>query len=239
MGKKCCAPLSFNLMGAVLFFLVIGCARAVVSPTAQSSSPGETYPPATLDLSSITPAYPPDPIDFMSEPGQFSVTFPCCDLGRKSVTEFTVMAMWEGQPVRCTVIVVPEAGATWSVKYCDLSTGRFPALTAQEALDWARDDVLQGAKARLMQEYSLVGEFESRVPGRSITAEANMRGIQFDGTMRALVFFTGDRVYEVVAVVYNENWGNRLSMMEGFLASFYIHESLTIPFEPPVVTPTP
>lgn len=65
-----------------------------------------------------------------------------------------------------------------------------------------------------------------------------MRGIQFDGTMRGLVYYTEGRVYEVVAVVYNENWGNRLSMIDGFLASFYIHGSLSIPYESPL-TPTP
>jgi hypothetical protein len=94
-------------------------AAAIVLAACSTSSAElrETYPPPTPDLASLPTALPPSPIDFISEAGQFSITFPCCDLARGARAQHTSTETLLGQAIDCHVTVLPEDGASWQVEY--------------------------------------------------------------------------------------------------------------------------
>jgi hypothetical protein len=216
--------------------LIAFAACSALQPNAFTGELDETYPPPTPDLASIPTTSPPNAVDFVSEPGQFTITFPCCDLARGALEQFTITEEPFGQPIDCQVLHLPEDGADWRVQYCDLPAELASAKSPDQLLDWARDDALQDARAHLAEEQSITTHFEIPARARSLLGPANMRGILLDGTFKARLYLVGARIYRVAARVYNANWGNRLAMMDPFLDSFFVESALTIPFEP---TPTP
>jgi hypothetical protein len=221
-------------VAALSLFILTSCARPPAS-VALTGVEG-TYPPPTPDFSLIPTALPPNPIDFISEPGQFNVSFPCCDLARGALEQYSVDESPFGESAQCQVTLLPEDGASWKVQYCDLPPSVLASRSAEDILDWARDDALQDARAHLVEEASIDPGFEASAVARSVSGPANMRGILLDGTFRARVYLVGTRIYLVAARVYDANWGDRLALIDSFLDSFFVHPALTIPFEP---TPTP
>ena len=223
----------FQITAALYLLALAGCTITSTPPRSGPAPLESAYPPPSPELASLSTAYPPQPIDFISEQGQFNITFPCCDLARSALAEFTTTKSIYGNQFECHVVVLPEDGASWTVQYCDLPPDLLTSISTEGLINWASNDALSDARARpaVATEQPTTGEFEATLPGRSTTAQANMRGLLADGTLKARIYLAENRIYEVSARVYNANWGNRLAMIDPFLDSFFLHSSLTIPFE--------
>jgi len=144
--------------------------------------------------------------------------------------EYTVTKQTFGKAMECNLTLARDNGAIWLVQYCDYSAESLTGLSTKEILDRGSNEALLDARARLISESDIT--MNQTILGRALIGEADMRGMGYDGTYKTRLYLAGNRLYTIAASVYNENWGNRMELIDPFLNSFTIEPDLTIPYEP-------
>lgn len=193
-----------RIVGFGLTLLLLSACSTPVSST--SIAPNQVQP--SVEVASA---------NYFSESGKFEVWLPAT----QSIHEAVVSQAVLGMSVACQVLWSRDYGAVWLIQYCDFPQEVTTKFTVDELLDATRDHVLQNEHAVLIDEKDISSN--NLYPGRSITADAAMRGTGgFDGTYEARIYLVNNRIYCIAAKVYEENWGDRMSMMDPFLESLYI-----------------
>ena len=171
-------------------------------------------------------------IHFTSEAGRFTVEFPAPS-SNQDLMEFNLPKVLLGQEVQCTVLMSRDDAARWTVQFCDVPDAVSKTTDQSALIDWARDEALASASARLdLEEPTAVPD---GCTGSTLTGRANMRGDVLDGTFKARTCLLGNRLFIIAAEVYDgaPSTSSRLAMTDPFLDSLSIDMGLTIPYETP------
>lgn len=202
--------------------------------TACGFSPRKPTPTAMLAQTELaTPSYTPtlpseqpSLVFFTSEPGKFQAWLPISG----SVDEFTVTKTLFDQPVDCSIIGSKLNGAYAIVQYCDLIVESVASLSSDEIFEQARDELFRDFNLRFDDEQKDL--VDGLYPALTLSGRANMRGLGFDGDVKARMVWAENRIYVIVMSVYSTNWCNCRHQIDEVVDSLYIDPDLSIPFEP-------
>ncbi len=168
----------------------------------------------------------PPLVFFTSEPGKFQVWLPVSE----SIQNFTLTKTLFGKSIECPVINFRLNGAYAVVQYCDLDPESITSLSDDELLDQVRREIIRGIDTKLDTPQRVV--VQGIYPALTLSGQADMRGMGYDGTFKARIILADNRIYLVAMSVYLENWCNCLHQIDQVVDSLYIEPDLSIPFEP-------
>jgi len=168
----------------------------------------------------------PSLVFFTSEPGKFQVWLPVSE----NIEEFTIKKTLFGELIECPNLFFRLNGAYAVVQYCDLIPQSIASLSSDEILDQAQNEIIRGMNVKPENREQVL--VQDTYPATTLTGQAEMRGMGYDGTFKARLILVGSRIYLVAMSVYQENWCNCFHQINQVVDSLYIDLGLSIPFEP-------